>query len=50
VFYKTTSDEMLCKGYTGAYLGAYSTANGFEKGDYADFDFITCRFFPDRIY
>lgn len=31
-------DLLLSHGYTGAYLGLYSTANGLESNDFADFD------------
>ncbi len=34
------ANYILSKGYTGAYLGFYSTANGKQSGDYADFDWI----------
>ncbi len=39
-FMSTRADYILSKGYTGAYLGIYSTANGKTSADYADFDWI----------
>ncbi len=36
----TRADFILSKGYTGAYLGIYSTANGKTSADYADFDWV----------
>ena len=31
-------DALLSRGYTGAYLGLYATANGSQNADFADFD------------
>jgi alpha-N-arabinofuranosidase len=31
-------DALLSRGYTGAYLGLYATANGSQNTDFADFD------------
>ena len=39
-FARLKANHILSKGYTGAYLGLYSTANGGQSGDYADFDWI----------
>ena len=34
------SDKILSKGYTGAYCGLYSTTNGKNIKEYADFDWV----------
>jgi alpha-N-arabinofuranosidase len=34
------SDKILSKGYTGAYCGLYSTTNGKEIQEHADFDWV----------
>lgn len=36
-------DVLLSRGYTGAYLGLYATANGNDPGDHADFDWVMYR-------
>jgi len=36
-------DILISRGYTGAYLGLYATANGGRAGDYADFDWVSYR-------
>lgn len=36
----TTADGVLSRKYTGANLGLYSTGNGMDSGDYADFDWV----------
>ena len=36
-------NALLSRGYTGAYLGLYATANGGAPGDHADFDWIAYR-------
>jgi xylan 1,4-beta-xylosidase len=41
----TSSNYLLSKGYTGAYAGIYSTANGKQSKDYADFDWINYKGF-----
>jgi len=33
-------DTLVSKGYTGAYLGLYATANGGRQDDHADFDWV----------
>ena len=38
LFKKISTDKLLSKGYTGAYLGVYCTSNGKEAKEYADFD------------
>ena len=35
---ETGSDKILSKGYTGAYCGLYSTTNGKDIDEHADFD------------
>jgi len=40
-FAETSSDLLLSKGYTGAYMGIYSTSNGKNTEEYVDFDWIT---------
>ncbi len=37
---------LLSRGYTGAYLGLYATANGGPGGDHADFDWVRLTFTP----
>ena len=32
---------MLSKGYTGAYMGLYTTTNGRDVKEFADFDWVT---------
>jgi len=39
-FLSTDGDHLLSRGYTGAYLGLYSTSNGRVSSDYADFDWV----------
>ena len=39
-FAETSSDKILSKGYTGAYLGLYCTNNGKNVKEYADFDWV----------
>ena len=40
-FAETSSDLLLSKGYTGAYMGIYSTSNGKNTEEYVDFDWVT---------
>ena len=40
LFSETGAAHLLSRGYTGAYLGLYSTANGTASPDYADFDWV----------
>jgi len=40
-FAETSSSLLLSKGYTGAYMGIYSTSNGKNTEEYVDFDWIT---------
>jgi alpha-N-arabinofuranosidase len=40
-FAETSSDLLLSKGYTGAYMGVYSTSNGKNTKEYVDFDWVT---------
>ena len=37
---ETGSDKILSKGYTGAYCGLYSTTNGKDIDEHADFDWV----------
>ena len=37
-FTKTAADLQISRGYTGAYLGFYSTSNGVQSKDYMDID------------
>jgi alpha-N-arabinofuranosidase len=39
-FAQTRTDHILSKGYTGAYLGIYATANGKNSNEFADFDWV----------
>ena len=34
------SDKILSKGYTGAYYGLYSSTNGNDIEEYADYDWV----------
>lgn len=45
-FAELEANHILSKGYTGAYLGIYSTANGGDSNDYADFDRVQYESFP----
>ena len=40
-FAETSSGLLLSKGYTGAYMGIYSTSNGKNTEEYVDFDWVT---------
>lgn len=40
IFHVTADDLLLYAGYTGNYLGLYSTSNGQDSGDYADVDWV----------
>ena len=40
---QTSSDLLLSKGYTGAYMGIYSTSNGKNSEEYVDFDWVTLK-------
>ena len=40
LFMQTDANHILSKGYTGAYLGFYSTSNGEASTGYADFDWV----------
>ena len=42
-FAETSSDLLLSKGYTGAYMGIYSTSNGKNSEEYVDFDWVTLK-------
>ncbi len=37
----TSSELILSRGYTGAYVGVYATSNGERTKEYADFDWIS---------
>ena len=39
-FAETDAAHLLSQGYTGAYLGVYSTGNGEPSEEYADFDWV----------
>lgn len=39
-FAETDAARLLSMGYTGAYLGVYSSGNGTDSGEYADFDWV----------
>lgn len=39
-FAETDAARLISRGYTGAYLGVYSTGNGQDSGEYADFDWV----------
>ena len=40
-FAETSATHVLSRGYTGAYLGVYATANGRETRAFADFDWVS---------
>jgi alpha-N-arabinofuranosidase len=40
LFSNQPADQLLSRGYTGAYLGVYSTSNGQESEDFADVDWV----------
>ena len=42
-FAETSSDLLLSKGYTGAYMGIYSASNGKNSEEYVDFDWVTLK-------
>lgn len=46
-FAETSSNLILCRGYTGAYCGLYVSSNGEETSSYADFDWISYKGFLD---
>jgi alpha-N-arabinofuranosidase len=37
---ETGPNKILSKGYTGAYCGLYSTTNGKEIQEHADYDWV----------
>ena len=39
-FFETGSDKILSNGYTGAYMGLYTTINGKNIEEFADFDWV----------
>ena len=39
-FVETAASHLLSRGYTGAYLGLYSTSNGVASDGHADFDWV----------
>lgn len=41
LFLTTSSEHLLSKGYTGAFLGLYATSNGQPTQSYADFDWVS---------
>ena len=43
-FARLEPDLLLSRGYTGAYLGLYATANGGSGTDHADFDWVRLGF------
>ena len=45
---ETGANHLLSRGYTGAYLGLYATANGRESDDHADFDWFNYQAFERR--
>ena len=40
VFAETDAARLISRGYTGAYLGVYSSGNGNASDEYADFDWV----------
>ena len=40
LFSSTSTDLVLCFGYTGAYVGLYATSNGTTSDRFADFDWM----------
>ena len=47
LFCTTASNLVLCHGYTGAYVGIYASSNGSPTNEYADFDWVDYKGFPD---
>ena len=46
--FQETSDELvLCYGYIGTNIGIYASSNGKITNEYADFDWISYKGFPD---
>ena len=45
-FTETASNLIICRGYTGAYLGIYASSNGRETNEFADFDYVNYKGFP----
>ena len=41
LFIKTGFDKILSKGYTGAYMGLYTTTSVRDLKEFADFDWVT---------
>ena len=39
-FVETRADLLLSRGYTGAYMGLYTTSNGESTTDFVDFDWV----------
>jgi xylan 1,4-beta-xylosidase len=48
-FTEVPADRILSNGYTGAYLGLYSTSNGQNTQDYADYDWVSCQWIPSAV-
>jgi alpha-N-arabinofuranosidase len=46
-FAETSNDLVLCYGYIGTNLGIYATSNGKVSKEYADFDWVNYKGFPD---
>lgn len=44
-FANTPSDLIICRGYTGAYLGIYASSNDRTTNEYADFDWANYKGF-----
>jgi len=45
-FARLDGNLVLSKGYTGAYLGLYSTSNGQEQAEHSDFDWVMYQVIP----
>lgn len=46
-FSETSADLVLCYGYIGTNIGVYATSNGKPTKEYADFDWVDYKGFPD---
>jgi len=44
LFDTSKDNHIISRGYTGAYLGIYTTSNGNKSKAYADFDWVRCKY------
>jgi alpha-N-arabinofuranosidase len=45
-FARTKSNMVICRGYIGTNLGIYASSNGNPSKEYADFDWVRCKWNP----